>query len=380
MSTSPVDLSAGKAAAPADPHKVHDFCLKVVGDLAAAMSGPLLYLGDREGLFKTIASQGPMTVAELAKATGLQERYLREWSAAMVAAEYLSYDPASGKLWLLPERAMVLANETSPAFVGGMSQMIPDHYQLLPKLRECMHQGGGVPYSDFSQDTFEGTERLFGPGYANFMTQAWIPAMPEVHRKLQTGARVADVGCGRGRALLELARAFPRSSFVGFDSYPPAVQYANQQAQAAGLGERLRFEVRASDALPQTHEFDLIMTCDSLHDMHSPEGTARAVAGALKADGTWFIIEPNMADRVEDNINPIGKLFYSVSMLQCMTCSLASGGAGYGAGMGAGNIAKVTAAAGLKNFSKLPVEHPFNQFFAVAFQPPGTGPASPGGG
>lgn len=367
VSTSQADLSTGKAAAAADPQKVHDFCLKVVGDLAAAISGPLLYLGDREGLFKTIASQGPMTVADLAKATGLQERYLREWSAAMVAAEYLSYDPANGKLSLLPERAMVLANESSPAFVGGMSQMIPDHYQLLPRLRECLHHGGGIPYSDFSQDTFEGTERLFGPGYANFMTQVWIPAMPEVHRKLQAGARVADVGCGRGRALLQLARAFPRSSFMGFDSYPPAVEYAHRQAQADGLGERLQFQVRSSDALPQTHEFDLIMTCDSLHDMHSPETTARAIAGALKADGSWFIIEPKMADRIEENINPIGKMFYSVSMLQCMTCSLASGGAGYGAGMGGGNIARVAAAAGLKKFSKLPVEHPFNQFFEAAF-------------
>ena len=358
MATSPVE--------PVSPEKVHAFCLKVVGDLAAAISGPLLYLGDREGLFKTIAAHGPITPGDLAQLTGLQERYLREWSSAMVAAEYLSYDPGSGKISLLPERAMVLANENSPAFVGGMAQMIPDHYQLLPRLRECMRNGGGVPYSDFSFDTFEGTERLFGPGYSNFMAQVWIPAMPEVHRKLQTGARVADVGCGRGRALLEMARAFPKSKFVGFDSYAPAVEYANQQALAAGLGDRLRFEVRASDALPQTHDFDLVMTCDSLHDMHSPEAAARSIAGALKPDGTWFVIEPNMADKVEDNINPIGKLFYSVSMLQCMSCSLSSGGAGYGAGMGGGNVKKVAEAAGLKKFTKLPIEHPFNQFFAIA--------------
>lgn len=364
MVTSQADPSAG-APAPVDPAKVHDFCLKVVGDLAAAISGPLLYLGDREGLFRVIAEHGPMTVAALADRTGLQQRYLREWSSAMVAAEYLAYDPASGKISLPPERAMVLANENSPAFVGGMAQMIPDHYQLLPRLRQCLHQGGGVPYSDFSSDTFEGTERLFGPGYENFMAQEWIPAMPEVHRKLQAGAKVADVGCGRGRALMVLAQAYPQSSFVGYDSYAPGVEYANQQARAAGLGESVKFEVRKSDELPQTHEFDLVMTCDSLHDMHSPEAAARSIAGALKPDGTWFVIEPNMADALEDNINPIGKMFYSVSMLQCMSCSLASGGAGYGAGMGGGNVKKVAAAAGLKKFAKLPIEHPFNQFFAI---------------
>lgn len=350
---------------PLNQDAMMQFAFKVVGDMAAAMSGPLLYIGDREGLFKVLAKSGRMTVAQLARTTGLQERYLREWASAMVASEYLGYDPASHEIWLSPENAMVLANEESPVFCGGLMQMIPDHYRLMPRIQRAFHEGGGVGYADYSDDTFQGTERLFRPGYLNFMVQEWIPAMPEVLRKLREGAKVADVGCGRGHALLTLARAFPKSQFFGFDNYAPAMEYANDLARREDLAERLRFEVRASDNLPQTRDFDLVMTCDSLHDMFSPEAAARSIAGALKPDGTWFCIEPNVTDKLEGNVNPLGRLFYSVSTLQCMTCSLATGGAGYGAGMGPANVRRIAADAGLKSFTKLPIENPFNQFFAI---------------
>lgn len=189
--------------------------------------------------------------------------------------------------------------------------------------------------------------------------------MPEVHRKLQTGCKVADVGCGRGKALLNLAKAFPKSNFVGYDNYGPNIAYANALAAKEGIADRLRFEERSANLLPQSEDFDLIMTCDCLHDMVSPETCARSIAGALKPDGVWFCIEPNMRDNVEQNINPLGKLFYSVSTLQCMTCSLAYGGAGYGAGMGEGNVRRVAQLAGLTEFQKLAIENPFNQFFQI---------------
>ncbi|MGH3183436.1 MAG: class I SAM-dependent methyltransferase, partial [Streptosporangiaceae bacterium] len=258
-------MAAQPNPTPVNPDAMMQFAFKVVGDLAAAMSGPLLYIGDKEGLFKTIAAHGRITVPQLAAATGLQERYQREWSSAMVASEYLEFDPATGELWLSPERAMVLANEDSPVFCMGMAQMIPDHYRVLPRVQRAFHEGGGVPYSEYSDDTIEGTERLFGPGYRNFMVQQWIPAMPEVERKLREGAKVADVGCGRGQALITMAKAYPKSQFLGFDNYAPAVEHANAAARREGLAGRLRFEVCASDALPQTHDFDLVMTCDSLH-------------------------------------------------------------------------------------------------------------------
>lgn len=358
--------TASPAAAPQlNQQKMMDFAFKVVGDLAAAMSGPLIYIGDRLGLFKELAFSGSMTVQQLADKTGLQERYLREWSSAMVASEYLTYDPATQKISLKPEHAMVLANEDSPVFVGGLAQMIPDHYVIIPQIMESFRRGGGVPYTAYTQDTFEGTERLFRTGYINFLVQEWIPAMPQVKAKLESGAKVADVGCGRGAALMQLAQAFPKSHFIGWDNYQPNLDYANELAKKKFLSSRLKFEERNSTALPQSKDFDFIMTCDCVHDMVTPEGCARSIKGALAPDGTWLCIEPNVRDRLEDNINPLGKLFYSVSTLQCMTCSLAHNGAGYGAGMGEANVRRITELAGFKHFRKLPIDNPFNQLFEI---------------
>ena len=350
---------------PVDTDAMMQFAFRVVGDLGAAISGPLLYIGDRMGLFKALAHGNRRTSAQLAAEMGLQERYVREWSAAMVAADYLAYDPATGEYWMAPERAMVLAQEDSPVFCGGMMQMIPDHYAVLPQVARAFREGGGVGYAEYGPDTLEGTERLFRPGYLNYLAQEWIPTMPEVERRLKAGGTVADVGCGRGQALAALARAFPASRFWGFDNFAPNIAYAKQMARREQLNERLHFEERPSDALPQNRDFDLIMTCDSLHDMASPEACARSIAGALAPGGTWFCIEPRLSDRLEENINPVGRLFYAVSTLQCMPCSLATGGAGYGAGMGVGNIRRAAAEAGLSSFTKLPIDNPFNQFFAI---------------
>jgi SAM-dependent methyltransferase len=348
-----------------DHDKMMDFAHHVVGDLAAAITGPLLYIGDRLGLFRLLTDSGPVTVQELADKTGLNERYLREWSSAMVAAKYLDYDPKPRTIALSAEHAAVLADENSPVFVGGMSQMIPDHYRLLPQIMDAFRHGGGVAYEQYSHDVFEGTERLFGPGYRNFLAQQWIPAMPGVAERLAAGGLAGDVGCGRGRALMALARAFPAAQLVGWDTHAANIAYANEQARQAGVSDRLRFEVRGGNDLPQNHRFDLIMTCDCLHDMVSPETCARSIRGALREDGAWFCIEPNMADRLEDNISPIGKMFYAVSTLQCMTCSLAHGGSGYGTGMGAGNVERVAHLAGFSHFRKLPIQHPLNQFFEI---------------
>ena len=355
---------AGAGAAP-DHNQALQFAFKVVGDLASAMNAPLIYIGDKLGIFKAMSDGQPVNSEELAQKTGLTERYIREWMKAMIAAEYLSYNPGTRRSTLTAEHALVLAKEGSPVFLMGAAQMIPDHYNIIPQIIDAFRYGGGVPYTEYTQDTFEGTERLFETGYNNFLASAWIPTMPDVHRKLQNGCKVADVGCGRGKALLNLARAFPKSNYVGYDNYGPNIAYGNALAAKEGLADCLRFEERSSTLLPQSADFDLIMTCDCLHDMVSPETCARSIAGALKPDGAWFCIEPNVRDNVEDNINPLGKLFYSVSTLQCMTCSLAHGGAGYGAGMGEGNIRRVAQLAGFTHFEKLTIENPFNQFFEI---------------
>lgn len=344
--------------------RMMEFAFKVVGDLAAAMSGPLVYIGDKLGLFKVLAERGPLTAAEFAEHTGLNERYLREWASAMVAAEYLTYDPQAKTIGLPPEHAMVLANDDSPVFACGLAQMIPDHYRVVPRIIDAMRNGGGVPYSEYTEDTFIGTERLFRTGYLNFLVSAWIPQMPDVLQQLQQGALVADIGCGRGQALLQMAKAFPNSRFLGFDNFAPGIEYANQKAAESNLGN-LRFDVCSANTFPQAGKFDLVMTCDCVHDMVSPETCARCIRGALKTDGTWFCIEPNVRDRLEENINPLGRLFYSVSMLQCMTCSLAQNGAGYGAGMGEHNLRKIAEFAGFTRFRRLPIDNPFNQFFEI---------------
>ena len=359
-------MATQRVSSPApDLNQALQFAFKVVGDLASALNTPLIYIGDRLGIFKAMADGQPVNSEELAQKTGLTERYLREWMKSMIAAEYLTYNPDTRRASLSPEHALVLSQDGSPVFVMGIAQMIPDHYSIIPKITEAFRKGGGVPYSDYTHDTFEGTERLFETGYNNFLASTWIPAMPDVLKKLQTGAKVADVGCGRGKALLALAKAFPKSKYVGYDNYGPNIAYGNALAGKEGVADRLRFEERSANLLPQSADFDLVMTCDCLHDMVSPETCARSIYGALKQDGTWFCIEPNMRDNVEENINPLGKLFYSVSTLQCMTCSLAYGGAGYGAGMGEGNIRRVSQLAGFGRFKKLAIENPFNQFFEV---------------
>jgi 2-polyprenyl-3-methyl-5-hydroxy-6-metoxy-1,4-benzoquinol methylase len=342
--------------------EIMGFAFKVVGELGAALAGAHVYIGDRLGLFKTLASSGPVTTEQLAKATGLQERYLREWTAAMAASGFIDYDPAGATFALPAAKAAVLADEDSPVFVGGFAQMIPDHYTVIPGIIKAFHEGGGVPYTSYTADTFQGTERFFRPGYINFLVQQWVPAMG-MTEKLTQGARVADVGCGRGQAICTLAKAFPKSTFTGFDNHAPGIAAARDNAREQGVSANTSWEVRASTELPQTAEFDLVTTLDSLHDMVDPHGAGKAICGALKPGGSWFIVEPNMSDKLEENLNPVGRVFYSVSMLQCMTASLAHGGAGYGAGMGPANIERVAREAGFRKFESLPIENPFNHYF-----------------
>ena len=341
--------------------EIMDFAFKVVNELGAAMAAPHIYIGDQLGLFKALARSAPLTVDELAAKTGLQERYLREWAAAMAASGYLDYDPATRTFTLPPAKAAVLADDDSPVFVGGFAQMLPDHYKVIPGIMRAFREGGGVPYSDFTDDTFIGTERFFRPGYVNFLVSTWIPAIG-IQDKLTRGAKVADVGCGRGQAICTMAKAFQNSQFIGYDNHAPGVAAARTNAEKAGV-TNATFEVRGSTDLPKTAEFDMVCTLDALHDMVDPHGAAKSIFGALNPGGVWFIVEPNMSDKLEENLNPVGRVFYSVSMLQCMTASLAQGGAGYGAGMGPANIRKVAEEAGFKKFEQLPIANPFNKYF-----------------
>jgi ubiquinone/menaquinone biosynthesis C-methylase UbiE len=344
--------------------EVMGFAFKVVNELGAAMAAPHVYIGDQLGLFRSIAQEGPLTVQQLAQKTGYQERYLREWASAMAASEYLDYDAPSQRFSMPLAKQAVLVDEDSPVFVGGFAQMIPDHYRVIPGIIRAFREGGGVPYSEFTQDTYQGTERFFRPGYINFLVQAWVPALG-IEEKLRAGAKVADVGCGRGQAICTFAKAFPASTFIGYDNEPSVIAGAQENAKQQGVTKNATFEVRPSTGLPQTEDFDLISTLDSLHDMVDPHGAGRSIYGALRPGGKWFIVEPNVSDKLEENLNPVGRVFYSVSMLQCMTASLAHGGTGYGACMGPAKIRQVAEEAGFRSFEKLPIENPFNQYFVA---------------
>ena len=226
--------TAPSAAPPME--EVMEFAFKVVNELGAAMAAPHVYIGDNLGLWKTLAASGPVTVDQLATRTGLQERYLREWSAAMAASGYLDYDPKGQTFALPPAKAAVLADDDSPVFVGGFAQMLPDHYKVIPGIIKAFREGGGVPYTEFTDDTFVGTERFFRPGYLNFLVQQWIPAIG-IEDKLKQGAKVADVGCGRGQALSVLAKAFPKSQFIGFDNHAPGIA-AREEERGESRGHR----------------------------------------------------------------------------------------------------------------------------------------------
>ena len=262
-----------------------------------------------------------------------------------------------------PAKAAVLADEDSPVFVGGFAQMIPDHYAIIPRIMTAFREGGGVPYTAFSDDTFQGTERFFRPGYINFLVQDWIPAAGLARPSDQWRRRSAMLAAAAARRSAPSRRRSPKSTFFGFDNHGPGIAAAKENARTQNVAVNTTWEQRPSTDLPQTADFDLITTLDSLHDMVDPQGAGRSIYGALKPGGAWFIVEPNMSDKLEENINPVGRVFYSVSMLQCMTASLAHGGAGYGAGMGPAKIRRVAEDAGFKQFEQLPIENPFNKYY-----------------
>jgi len=295
-----------------NPDKVHEFVNKAVGDLGAAIGAALVVIGDKLGLYKGL-KEGPATSEDLAKRTGTAERYVREWLAAQAAAGYVSYDAKAGRYFLTEEQAECLTNEESPACVLGGFQSMVSAVRTSPKVMEAFRSGKGVGWHEHEPDLFLGTERFFRPGYNVNLVGSWIPALEGVRERLETGATVADVGCGHGASTIILAKAFPKSKFHGFDYHRPSVDAATERARQAGVADRVRFEVASAKDYPG--KYDLVAFFDCLHDMGDPVGAAAHVRESLKHDGTWMLVEPFAADRVEDNLNPLGRIFYSASTL-----------------------------------------------------------------
>jgi 2-polyprenyl-3-methyl-5-hydroxy-6-metoxy-1,4-benzoquinol methylase len=332
-----------------DPTKLEQFVGKAIGDLGAALAAVLIVLGDKLGLYKAMAAAGPLTPRELAHRTGTAERYVREWLNAQAAAGYVNYDAAEGRYFLDAEQTVALTDETSPAFVPGGFQAMTAAMRIEPRLLEAFRSGEGVGWHEHDAGLFAGTERFFRPGYNANLVGKWIPALTGVEARLEAGAKVADVGCGHGASTIIMARAYPKSTFYGFDYHGPSIEHARRVAADAGLEKRVIFEVAEAKAYPG-NEYDLVTFFDCLHDMGDPVGAAAHVHSTLSANGTWMVVEPFAHDRVEDNLNPIGRVFYSASTMICTPASLSQEvGLALGAQAGEARLREVIMAGGFRH-------------------------------
>lgn len=348
-----------------DEAKVEQFLYKALGDASATQTVFLCSIGDKLGFFKDLAEKGPSTSEELAKRTKTQERYVREWLGGMATAGYLEYEPTTKRFTLPAEHAPVLAQESGPMFFGGLYHMLPELLPVFPQVVQAFRQGGGVPQAAYSEDLHDGMERFTAGWFENHLTQEWIPAVPAVEEALRKGADVADVGCGRGRALIKLAEAFPKSRFVGYDIFAPNISKAVANAKAAGVSKQIRFEEQdVSKGLPET--FDVITTFDVIHDAVDPEGILRVIAQGLRPGGSYLCLDINCSDKLEENIGPLGAMFHGFSVFYCMTTSLANGGAALGTvGLHEKKLTEIGRKAGFGTVRKLPLENPFNNLYEL---------------
>jgi SAM-dependent methyltransferase len=338
-----------------DQEKVNDFLGRAIQDVAATFQAGLVLIGDRLGLYRAMAAAGGLTPADLAKRTGTHERYVREWLSAQAAGGYVTYDAATGRFTLPPEQAFVLLDADLPgAFMLGVGSVNAES-----RIANAFRTGDGVGWHEHDPAVFEGCERFFRPGYAMNLTSRWIPALQGVQARLEAGARVAHVGCGHGASTIIMAQAFPRSTFLGFDYHVESIQWARRVAEKAGVTERVTFEVAPASQYPGKG-YDLVTFFDCLHDMGDPVGAARHVRESLAPGGSWMLVEPMANDRLEDNLNPIGRLYYAASTLLCTPASLSQEvGLALGAQAGETRLRKLLSDAGFRSVRRV-AETPAN--------------------
>jgi SAM-dependent methyltransferase len=338
--------------------KLQEMTGKVLSDIGATFHAPLVLIGEKLGLFKALAS-GRLRPEQLAAATDTAVRYVQEWLPAMASGGYVSYDPDTQTYYLTPEQAMVLADDQSPAYMPGAFQAALAAIKSEPLIAEAFRTGNGVGWHEHDAALFHGTERFYEPLYRSNLVESWIPALDGAQCRLEAGARVADIGCGQGRSTIIMAQAFPLSRFEGFDYHELSIQAAIKNAHAAGVAERVSFEIVAARDIPAAG-YDLITSFDCLHDMGDPEAAARAIRAALAPDGIWMIVEPYAADATEHNFNPVGRLYYCASVMLCVPGALAQDqGFALGAQAGEKRLRELVLAAGFSTFRRA-AETPVN--------------------
>jgi len=349
----------------AERDQARDLARQVGVDFGATLAVALAYIGDRLGIFRSLADGSAATSEELAARTGLNERYLREWASTMAAAGYIDYDSANQNFAINPAQRTVLLDEKSPFHMTGAFQYAITCIRQLSPLTEAFRHGGGVAFADFGPEIAEAIRRMFQAGYETWVASRWIPALPEVQQCLIAGGVAAEVGCGSGQCLIPVAKAFPNSRFTGYDVDPGSIALARERAIREGLAERVSFEEVPAENIPHADRFDLVMAFNCIHDMANPRGALRAIRSALKPTGVMMWSEAKASDRLEENLSTWGRSLYAASTMHCMTVSLAHNGEGLGSVIGEGLARKLASEAGFSSFAILPVDNPFHQIFVL---------------
>jgi 2-polyprenyl-3-methyl-5-hydroxy-6-metoxy-1,4-benzoquinol methylase len=341
-----------------DMNKLNAFIGQFVTDLGATVHTGMVVIGEKLGLYKALAG-GPMTSAQLAAKTKTDERYLREWLASQAAGGYITYDDKTGKFSLSEEQVFTLATEDSPAYLPGAFELALGSLAAVPRITESFRTGDGMGWGEHVDGVFHGCEKFFRPGYAANLVSSWIPSLTGVKEKLDAGAQVADVGCGQGASTVLMAKAFPKSHFFGFDYHDKSIEAARESAKRNGVADRVTFDVAKAKEFPG-RDYDFVAVFDCLHDMGDPVGAAAHVRQSLAKDGTWMIVEPFANDQLKDNLNPVGRVYYSFSTLLCTPCSRSQEvGLCLGAQAGEKRIREVVTSAGFNRFRRA-TETPFN--------------------
>jgi SAM-dependent methyltransferase len=334
-----------------DMNKFNAFIGQFVNDLGAAVHAGMVVIGEKLGLYKALVGE-ELNSAQLAAKTRTDERYLREWLASQAAGGYITYDEATDTFTLSDEQAFALANEDSPAYLPGAFELALGSLAAVPRITELFRSGAGMGWHEHADDVFHGLEKFFRPGYGANLESSWIPALEGVEEKLKAGARVADVGCGKGASTILMAKAYPNSQFFGFDYHDKSIEAARESAKRNGVADRVTFAVASAKSFPG-HGYDVVAVFDCLHDMGDPIGAAAHVRQSLAKDGTWMIVEPFANDRLKDNLNPVGRINYSFSTLLCVPCSRSQEvGLCLGAQAGETRIRSVVTAAGFNRFRR----------------------------
>ncbi len=338
----------------------------MAADFGGALTTALAYAGDRLGLFTVLSDLVPRTPAQLAEDAGLNERYVREWASALVASGYVSYEAESGRFYLSPAQAAVLTDTESSFYYAGSYIYAEACVRQLPALMDAFRRGGGIRFADFGPEISEAIEKLFANGYRDAVASQWIAAVPGLTELLRRGGRVAEIGCGGGRALLSAAAAFPASTFVGFDLDETSLNRARERARSLGLDGRARFERRPAEELAHAGPFELVMAFNCVHDMSHPVDALRGVRAALTDAGRFLWSEARVSDRLEENLTPMGRNVYAASCMHCMAVALTDDGAGLGVAIGEGAVRRLASEAGFSRCDVLAVEHPFHRVYLLA--------------